>query len=173
MPHYVSLGVTGSNMASVAMFIETCHDISEVGEHKQQVWNNIRSRNLPFGQIRIDDELLVGLIGIDYPAADGDQRDSWKSALLDTGGYVVIHTHQDSGDFHHVTRIVKSIREVSPNPIVIAVDHESMTENAKKDLLDEHFSSEEGVQITYCALTQKASTHAVVKRLLEAIIEKM
>ncbi|MFQ5650769.1 MAG: hypothetical protein ACE5IY_12570 [bacterium] len=128
----------------------------------------IQTEKLMFGRVKINDQLILHLYGLDYQ--DGDNNPSWDLVSKKLLGYVILYSWNKPATLDSIKDTVDLLLARYRIPVVVAAAMDGSPESAPSVLLNIDFNIAQNSEFTFCNTADRESVRKVLVVLIDSVI---
>jgi signal recognition particle receptor subunit beta len=154
------IAILGPDIKSKQLFIEAvCDEIF------------LQTDRLILGRLKINDQLIVHLYGLDL--SEKDINFAWDLVSKKLLGYVVLFNWNNADSLASAKSMIDFLNSRYNIPLVIAANMEQGSNPVPEKLLDIEFDISDQSQFTFCRLSEPKSVRNVLIILINSIIDRV
>lgn len=154
------IAVVGSKVEAKRNFIKAVSDDVEV-----------QNDSLIFGRIKINEQLIVHLYGLEY--LDEDIQPSWDLVSKKLLGYIVLFNWDAQEDLTAIQPMVNALEMRYSAPIIVAAGLKSGLNDIPPQLIDTDFALSEQCQFIFCNINDPASVKHTLLVLINTVLDSL
>ncbi len=131
----------------------------------------VQTDDLIFGRLRINNQLVVHLYGVNYSVENNSPL--WDLVSQKLLGYVVLFNWSQQDSYIEVQKMVDSLSSIKQLPIVIAANVPGGAEILPPEFLEIKMNLQAHCEFTFCDVSNVDSVKKILVTLVDAVIEKI
>jgi len=131
----------------------------------------VDSEELIYGSVKVNDQLVLHLYGLDGP--DQETNPFWDLVSQKLLGYVILFDWDDPNGFPLVRETIDSITGRYRIPLVVAANIAHLPSSIPASFINTDLNLAEQSQFTFCNISESQSVNNVLVTLIDSLIEKL
>lgn len=131
----------------------------------------IQTDDLIFGRLRVNNQLLLHLYGVNY--VHGNHSPSWDLVSEKLLGYIILFNWERSEFYENVKTLVDDLTSKQSAPLVVAANVQDLNEAMPQEFMNIGINLASSCEFTFCDATSREGSKKALVILLDAILEKM